>query len=242
MGEHIELIWDSHLFQTLLTTGLMLSLEMFDGLFWEGDCFLGAVLGSCLLSVGVESDRKEVIDLCSNKKDPPSNTVSIIADIRCLASNWSSVIKRGLGVCLGDGQYLAAVFSGVKKELEKIEKNKEIKFSGVIPSSIGSGQMPTFLSLVHNKLEGFVPESLGKLINLELLDLSNNNLCEPIPKSFEGLRYIQYFNVFFNKLQGEIPTRGCFANFKAESFRQNDGLCGVPRLQVQPYKRLRSRN
>ncbi|KAM7519080.1 hypothetical protein LguiB_018042 [Lonicera macranthoides] len=91
--------------------------------------------------------------------------------------------------------------------------------------------MPTFLSLVHNKLEGFVPESLGKLINLELLDLSNNNLCEPIPKSFEGLRYIQYFNVFFNKLQGEIPTRGCFANFKPESFGQNDGLCGVPRLQ-----------
>ncbi|KAM7515173.1 hypothetical protein LguiA_004756 [Lonicera macranthoides] len=50
--------------------------------------------------------------------------------------------------------------------------------------------MPTFLSLVHNKLEGFVPESLG-----------------------------------------EIPTRGCFANFKAESFGQNDELCGVPRLQ-----------
>ncbi|KAM7515148.1 hypothetical protein LguiA_004731 [Lonicera macranthoides] len=50
MGEHIELIWDTHLFQTLLTTGLLLSLEMFDGFFWEGDCFLGAVLGSCVLS------------------------------------------------------------------------------------------------------------------------------------------------------------------------------------------------
>ncbi|KAM7515174.1 hypothetical protein LguiA_004757 [Lonicera macranthoides] len=56
---------------------------------------------------GVESDCKEVIDLCSNKKDPPSDIVSIIADIRCLASNWSGVLERGSGVCLVDGQYLA---------------------------------------------------------------------------------------------------------------------------------------
>ncbi|KAM7519069.1 hypothetical protein LguiB_018031 [Lonicera macranthoides] len=89
---------------------------------------------------------------------------------------------------------------------------------------------------------GSIPESFGKLISLELLDISNNNLSGPIPKSLEGLRYLQYFNVSFNKLQGEIPTGGHFAKFTPQSFMQNDGLCGVPPLQVQPCKISWSRN
>ncbi|KAM7515101.1 hypothetical protein LguiA_004684 [Lonicera macranthoides] len=94
------------------------------------------------------------------------------------------------------------------------------QFSGEIPSTIGSGRMLTFLSFAHNELQGSIPQSLGDL----------------------ELRYLQYFNVFFNRLEGEIPIGGCFANFTAQSFMQNDGLCGVPRLQVQPCKRSRSRN
>ncbi|KAM7515065.1 hypothetical protein LguiA_004648 [Lonicera macranthoides] len=80
------------------------------------------------------------------------------------------------------------------------------QFSGVIPSTIASGQMLTFLSLVHNKLQGSIPQSLGNLVSLELLDLSINNLSGPIPMSLERLRYLQYFNASFNRLQGEIPT------------------------------------
>ncbi|KAM7515083.1 hypothetical protein LguiA_004666 [Lonicera macranthoides] len=116
------------------------------------------------------------------------------------------------------------------------------RFSGRIPSTIGSGQMLTFLSFAHNELQGSIPQSFGNLINLELLDLSNNNFSGTIPKSLEALRYLQYFNVSFNKLEGEIPIGGHFANFTAQSFMQNDGLCGVPRLQVQPCKRSRSSN
>ncbi|KAM7515047.1 hypothetical protein LguiA_004630 [Lonicera macranthoides] len=115
-------------------------------------------------------------------------------------------------------------------------------FSGRIPSTIGSGQMLTFLSFAHNELQGSIPQSFGNLVNLELLDLSNNNLSGTIPKSLEALRYLQYFNVSFNRLEGEIPIGGHFANFTAQSFMQNDGLCGVPRLQVQPCKILRSSN
>ncbi|KAM7515071.1 hypothetical protein LguiA_004654 [Lonicera macranthoides] len=93
--------------------------------------------------------------------------------------------------------------------------------------------------MAHNKLQGSIPESFGKLISFELLDLSNNNLSGPIPKSLEGLRYLKYFNISFNKLQGEIPTGGRFAKFTPQSFMQNDRLCGVSRLQFQPYKRSR---
>ncbi|KAM7515162.1 hypothetical protein LguiA_004745 [Lonicera macranthoides] len=116
------------------------------------------------------------------------------------------------------------------------------QFSGHIPSTIGSGQMLTFLSFAHNELQGSIPQSFGNLISLELLDLSNNNLSGAIPKSLEALRYLRYFNVSSNRLEGEIPTGGLFANFTAQSFMQNDGLCGVPRLQVHRCKRLKSRN
>ncbi|KAM7515156.1 hypothetical protein LguiA_004739 [Lonicera macranthoides] len=116
------------------------------------------------------------------------------------------------------------------------------RFSGRIPSTIGKGQMLTLLSFAHNELQGFIPQSFGNLINLELLDLSNNNLSGTIPKSLEALRYLQYFNVSFNRLEGEIPIGGHFANFTAQSFIQNDGLCGLPRLQVHPCKRSWSNN
>ncbi|KAM7515056.1 hypothetical protein LguiA_004639 [Lonicera macranthoides] len=116
------------------------------------------------------------------------------------------------------------------------------RFSGHIPSTIGSDQMLTFLSFAHNELQGSIPQSFGNLISLERLDLSNNNLSGAIPKSLEALRYLQYFNVSFNRLEGEIPTGGHFANFTAQSFMQNDRLCGVPRLQVHRCKRSRSRN
>ncbi|KAM7515053.1 hypothetical protein LguiA_004636 [Lonicera macranthoides] len=116
------------------------------------------------------------------------------------------------------------------------------RFSGRIPSTIGSCQMLIFLSFSHNELQGSIPQSFGNLISLELLDLSNNSFSGVIPKSLEALRYLQYFNVSFNRLEGEIPTGGHFANFRAQSFMQNDGLCGVPRLQVHRCKRSRSRN
>ncbi|PSS19433.1 Receptor kinase-like protein Xa21, processed [Actinidia chinensis var. chinensis] len=106
------------------------------------------------------------------------------------------------------------------------------QLSGDIPSTIGGAQTLVTLSLAHNKLQGPIPQLLGDLINLEFLDLSNNNLSGGIPKSLEALRYLQYLNLSFNRLQGEIPTGGHFANFTAQSFMQNEGLCGAPRFQV----------
>ncbi|KAM7519065.1 hypothetical protein LguiB_018027 [Lonicera macranthoides] len=60
--------------------------------------------------VKVES-KERISFVMLKKKDPPSDFVCIIADIRCLASNWSSVLEHSMGVCLGDGQYLAAAIS-----------------------------------------------------------------------------------------------------------------------------------
>ncbi|XP_057503586.1 probable LRR receptor-like serine/threonine-protein kinase At3g47570 isoform X1 [Actinidia eriantha] len=116
------------------------------------------------------------------------------------------------------------------------------QLSGDIPSTIGGAQTLVTLSLAHNKLQGPIPQLLGDLISLEFLDLSNNNLSGGIPKSLEALRYLQYLNLSFNRLQGEIPTGGHFANFTAQSFMQNDGLCGAPRLQVPLCRTSRTTN
>ncbi|KAL1820331.1 hypothetical protein ACET3Z_015200 [Daucus carota] len=107
------------------------------------------------------------------------------------------------------------------------------QFSGNIPATIGGAQSLNYLVLSHNKLEGPIPPSLGSLKGLEILDMSNNNLSGKIPKSLESLRYVRYFNISFNKLEGEIPTGGPFQNFTGQSYVQNDGLCGAPRLKVR---------
>ncbi|WOG97320.1 hypothetical protein DCAR_0416660 [Daucus carota subsp. sativus] len=107
------------------------------------------------------------------------------------------------------------------------------QFSGNIPATIGGAQSLNYLVLSHNKLEGPIPPSLGNLKGLEILDMSNNNLSGKIPKSLESLRYLRYFNISFNELEGEIPTGGPFQNFTGQSYLQNDGICGEPRLKVR---------
>ncbi|CAI9778128.1 unnamed protein product [Fraxinus pennsylvanica] len=121
------------------------------------------------------------------------------------------------------------------------------QFSGEIPSSIGSIQSVVNLSLAHNKFQGPIPQSLGDLRGLEYLDLSHNNFSGSIPKSLEALSDLEYFDVSHNRLQGEIPTGGRFLNFTAQSFMQNDGLCGADRLQIplcksQTIQRSRTKN
>ncbi|TYI83767.1 hypothetical protein E1A91_D05G316100v1 [Gossypium mustelinum] len=74
------------------------------------------------------------------------------------------------------------------------------------------------------------------MLSLKVLDISKNNISGVIPKSLERLSYLKIFDVFFNKLEGEIPNSGCFVNFTAKSFMNNYALCGSPRLQVQPCK------
>ncbi|KAM7519133.1 hypothetical protein LguiB_018095 [Lonicera macranthoides] len=139
------------------------------------------IANSWLLSAGVESDCKEVIDLCSNKKDPPSDIVSIIADIRCLASNWSGVLERGSGVCLVDGQYLAECRSSQQTPIRGAEEfgrsiSSLIVGMGELPIGIGNLSGLTTLLLDSNKLTGFILSTLGRLENLAQLYLEHNDL------------------------------------------------------------------
>ena len=130
--------------------------------------------------------------------------------------------------------------------------------SGHLPSDVGnlehvtyidlswnqlSGNIPAFrdlvlenLSLAHNKFQGPIPCSFDKLISMVHLDLYDNNLSREIPMSLVELKGLKYFNVSFNRLQGEIPFTGVIAQFSAQSFMGNKALYGLSKLQVPPCK------
>ncbi|XP_047945497.1 probable LRR receptor-like serine/threonine-protein kinase At3g47570 [Salvia hispanica] len=86
--------------------------------------------------------------------------------------------------------------------------------------------------LADDKLEGSIPVSMGNMISLVRLDLSHNNLSSSIQKSLEELQLLNYFNVSFNSLSGEIPSGGSFRNFTMDSFKENEALCGIQRFHV----------
>ncbi|KAL8510902.1 hypothetical protein ACS0TY_017643 [Phlomoides rotata] len=121
---------------------------------------------------------------------------------------------------------------GNMKALIELDLSKN-QISGEIPTSISQLQNLINLSLSNNKLVGPVIESFSDLKELQHLDLSKNNLSGPIPKSLDKIASLAYFNVSFNDLSGEIPDTGPFANFTAESFTGNKGLCGASRFKVK---------
>ena len=84
------------------------------------------------------------------------------------------------------------------------------------------------LNLSHNSLTGQIPPSIGNLRNLESLDLSWNNLSGTIPTQLQSLTFLAFLNVSFNHLVGMIPTGNQLQTFSADSYIDNEGLCGFP--------------
>lgn len=68
------------------------------------------------------------------------------------------------------------------------------------------------------------------------MDFSKSKLDGVIPKSMEKLEYLEYFNVSFNELTGEILNGGPFKNFKSDFFMGNGELCGASQFKVKPCK------
>ncbi|KAL2538617.1 putative LRR receptor-like serine/threonine-protein kinase [Forsythia ovata] len=102
------------------------------------------------------------------------------------------------------------------------------------------------VNLSSNSLRGSLSSEIKNLKVVNQLDLSQNQFIGDIPSSagsmqslsLETLNYLQYFDVSHNRLEGEIPVGGHFANFTAQPFLHNYALCSGTRQQFPHGKTL----
>ncbi|XP_077217610.1 uncharacterized protein LOC143851982 [Tasmannia lanceolata] len=120
------------------------------------------------------------------------------------------------------------------------------KLSGEIPSTLGACLALLFLYMDTNFFQGSIPPSLSTLRGIEELDLSSNKLSGQIPDFLDKLS-LQYLNLSFNDLEGEVPKEGIFSNGTGVSVIGNSKLCGgtailkLPPCPSQDFNR-RGRN
>lgn len=74
-----------------------------------------------------------------------------------------------------------------------------------------------------------IPEDIGELKSLSgTLNMSFNSFSGHLPKSMGDLPLTVSFDLRNNKLSGEIPQTGSFANQGPTAFLNNPLLCGFP--------------
>ena len=127
--------------------------------------------------------------------------------------------------------------------LEKLDLS-ENKLSGKIPNSLSSCASLEYLYMEGNFFKGAIPTSLSSLRGIQVIDFSRNNLSSQIPNFLETLS-LKNLNLSFNDFQGEVPTKGVFANASTISLIGNNRLCGgiselqFPRCLTKEEKKMR---
>jgi hypothetical protein len=106
------------------------------------------------------------------------------------------------------------------------------QFEGPIPKELMSLTALHALNLSQNGFSGRIPSSLGNLKHLESLDLSVNSFSGEIPIEVARLSFLSVVNFSCNDLVGRIPTGTQIQSFEADSFKDNEGLCGPPLTQI----------
>ncbi|XP_022847511.1 probable LRR receptor-like serine/threonine-protein kinase At3g47570 [Olea europaea var. sylvestris] len=131
-------------------------------------------------------------------------------------------------------------------ELDFLTSLKNCRKLKIIDMEFNSfdGILPKSFDKFSASVESFIAYQCGikgNLISLQNLDPSNNSLDGVIPESLEKLVYLEYFDVLFNELSGEIPNGGPFRNFTSNFFISNIELCGASKFKVKPCKDNKTR-
>lgn len=151
--------------------------------------------------------------------------------------------------------------------------------SGDLPPLVGNLRNLQVLNLSDNALAGNLPSVLSSLPNLTDVNLRSNYFSGSIPGGFNSVRFLdlssnlingslspdfgggnlEYFNVSFNRISGEIPAEfaaripanatidlssnnltgaipdsGIFTNQDSDSYSGNANLCGKPLKNLCP--------
>ncbi|KAK7388284.1 hypothetical protein VNO78_23098 [Psophocarpus tetragonolobus] len=120
-------------------------------------------------------------------------------------------------------------FSGPIPPLNKLGALKALyltdnHFSGPIPSDFFS-QLASLkkIWISNNNFSGPIPTSIANLRFLVELHLENNHFSGPVPDLKQDIKSLDMSN---NNLQGPIPAS--MSRFAAQSFSNNQALCGKP--------------
>ncbi|KAK1377935.1 Protein kinase domain-containing protein [Heracleum sosnowskyi] len=120
---------------------------------------------------------------------------------------------------------------GALKTLVELDVS-ENELSGLMPTQLGDCIALESLYMQGNFIQGNISNSMKKLRGMRNFDISRNKLSGEIPDFFETLS-LKYLNLSWNDLEGEVRTKGVFANANAFSIVGNNGLCGgIPELQL----------
>jgi Leucine-rich repeat (LRR) protein len=137
-----------------------------------------------------------------------------------------AISKLSISLNLAKNFFVGSLPSEVSNLVHLVELDlSENKLSGEIPNSLSSCTSLVYLYMEDNFFQGAIPSSLSSSRGIQVMDLSRNNLSGQIPNFLEKLS-LKNLNLSFNDFQGEVPTKGVFANASAISVVGNSRLCG----------------
>ncbi|GMY12468.1 probable LRR receptor-like serine/threonine-protein kinase At3g47570 [Fagus crenata] len=137
-----------------------------------------------------------------------------------------AISKLSISLNLAKNFFVGSLPSKVSNLVHLVELDlSENKLSGEIPNSLSSCTSLVYLYMGDNFFQGAIPSSLSSSRGIQVMDLSRNNLSGQIPNFLEKLS-LKNLNLSFNNFQGEVPTKGVFANASAISVVGNSRLCG----------------
>ncbi|XP_065629649.1 receptor kinase-like protein Xa21 isoform X1 [Quercus suber] len=156
-----------------------------------------------------------------------------------------SISMLSIGLYLAHNFFMGSLPSEVGNFVHLKELDlSENKLSGKIPSNLGSCTSLEYLYVEGNLFQGEIPTSLSSSRGIRVMDLSRNNFSSQIPKFLEKLS-LNNLNLSFNDFQGEVPTKGVFANVSTISLIGNSRLCGgiselkLPRCLTKEDKKIK---
>ncbi|XP_077226325.1 polygalacturonase inhibitor-like [Tasmannia lanceolata] len=140
-------------------------------------------------------------------------------------------------------------FGGLQGSVPELHLDHN-QFSGLIPASLGNIDF-SVIDFSWNKLQGdasmlFSAKKSTEIIDishnlfdfdfsnvmfpqtLTNLDISHNKIRGNIPSTMTGLQDLQFLNVSYNQLCGQIPQGGKLQSFDSFSYFHNSCLCGAP--------------
>lgn len=135
------------------------------------------------------------------------------------------------------------------------------QLSGSVPKSLGDLNF-TVIDFSRNKLEGDISFLFGKNKTIQIvdfsrnlfefnltkvqfpasltsLDLNHNSIAGSLPAGLTGLD-LQFLNVSYNRLCGQIPNGGKLQSFDSTAYFHNRCLCGAPLPACKWFRLLRS--